>query len=87
MKRSVALLSLLAILAIGWVLYTFTGVSALFNLQDSPVLFSYGGMQFTLAMVVWIVGAFIGWVALVVLGYSIDPTLATSFFGLVSGSF
>jgi hypothetical protein len=57
-----------------------TNATALLNPVNSPVLFEYEGAPITLVWLFWTVLIIVGWLALVVLGFTIDPYLGELIF-------
>src|SRR5258706_8408987 len=79
MNRWVAFILLLAIVFGGWFLLANTGIATLFDVSNSPILFTYEGTVITLAWLFWAVFLFIVWVAVFVSLSTLDPFLGYLF--------
>lgn len=75
MKRSVAVVLLLVIIAGIWALFALTSFPQLLSAKSSPVLFTYDDTSVTLATLLWLALIIPAWIGLIALGYSIDPIL------------
>lgn len=82
MNRWLALFLLLLIAFSGWALLSGTNIEAQFDVQNSPVIFTWDGVSVTIAYAFWAGLVIAGWLTATVIGFSIDPYLGYWIFRL-----